>query len=167
MHWKRADAKTALCALANLKPLEPCSENGGEPINIDVGEALTINSNDALPRIFASASGELASSLANRVFWQPSQTNLPSENGTEGNAEDSEDFGRTYAPVDPAVVLAMAEPDVLASHAISESAIDALRRGDSDRFLEARNSDIQRTVEDFVDARAEWDHPARPPLASL
>ena len=167
MHWNRADTKTALCALANLKPLEPSSENGEESINIDIGEALTINRNEALPRVFPSATGELASSLANRVFWQPGQTSFPSGNGTDGNPEEGGDFGRADAPADPAAVLAMAGPEVLTSHAISASAIAALRSGNSDRFLKARNADLQRTLEDFVDARAEWDHPSRRPLASL
>lgn len=168
MRWNRADTKTTLCALANLKPLAPHAENGGEPIHIDVAGVLTANRDEALRRVFASAGSRLAGSVANRVFWPTDQRSLRSGDGlvVEGPVA-TEDTDGADTPPDPVLALALTGPEVLASHAISESAAAALRRGDADGFLDARQTDLQRTVDDFVDARAEWDHPARLPLASL
>ncbi len=168
MRWNQADTKTTLCALANLKPMDPYPGNGEEPSDIDVGAALSANRDEALPRVFASASGPLAGSVANRVFWRTDHPSLPSADGPDlGSSNGSEHMVDADTASDPAVVLALTGPEVLASHAIAEPAAAALRRGDADGFLDARQADIQRTVDDFVDARAEWDHPARRPLASL
>lgn len=168
MRWNQADTRTTLCALANLKPMDPCPGNGGEPAHIDVRAALSANRDSALPRVFTSVSGPLAGSVANRVFWQADQQSLRSGDGSDlGGPNGIEHMGDAETSPDAAVVLALTGPEVLASHAISESAAAALRRGDADGFLDARHSDIQRTVDDFIDARAEWDHPARLPLASL
>lgn len=168
MRWNQADTKTTLCALASLKPLDPCPGNGEEPTDIDIGAALSANRDGALRRVFASARGPLAGSPANRVFWQARQSSLPSGDGPDyENRNEIEPMDDTELPTDPAVVLAMTGSEVLASHAISESAVSALRHGDADGFLDARHAEVQRTVDDFVDARAEWDHPVRPPMASL
>ena len=144
MHWSRADAKTTLCAMAHLRPLDPASSNGAGPMEIDIAEGLTIDRKAALPRVFDnSATGGAASSLANRVYWSPT------------------------ANEDPALELASAESAVLESHAISQAAADALRSGDSESFFRRRKRDIRKKVDDFVDARAEWERPTRPALASL
>lgn len=167
MHWNRADTKTSLCALANRNPLYP-AENGEEPIHLDVGLALSTNREKALPRVFASASGNLASSLANRVFWQPGRAMTRSQDTIDPeNPEEIEQSQNADTPANPEIALSLAGPEVLASHVISESSVAALRRGDANGFFEDRYADIQRTVEDFVDARAEWDHPDRLPLASM
>lgn len=168
MRWNQADTKTTLCALASLKPIDPYSGNGEEPTDIDIGAALSANRDSALPRVFASARGPLAGSPANRVFWQADLPSLPSRDTSDlRSPNEIEHMDDTELSTDPAVVLALTGSEVLASHAISESAAAALRHGDADGFLAARHTDIQRTVEDFVDSRAEWDHPARPSLASL
>ncbi len=144
MHWNRADAKTTLCAMAALRPLNPSISNGAGPQEIDITEALTIDRQAALPRVFDySAARGAPRSLANRVFWPPS-------------AND-----------DPTLVLASAERAVLESHAISQTAAAALQCDDSESFVRTRERDIRARVADFVDARAEWERPTRPPLASL
>lgn len=144
MHWNRADAKTTLCAIAHLRPLDPASSNGAGPAEIDIAEVLTIDRKAALPRVFDnSTTGEAASSVANRVYWSPAA------NG------------------DPALELASARSAVLESHAIFQAAADALRTGDCESFVRARMGDIRKRVEDFVDAGAEWERSTRPALASL
>ena len=144
MHWNRADAKTTLCAMAHLRPLDPTSSNGASPIEIDIAEALTTGRKAAVPRVFdKSATGEAASSVANRVYWSPA------------------------ANEDPALELVRAGQAVLESHAILRAAADALRSGDSESFCGARKMDIEKTVDDFVDARAEWERPMRPAVSSL
>ena len=144
MHWNRADAKTTLCAMAHFGPLDPASSNGAGPAEIDIAEALTIDRKAALPRVFGkSATGGAASSVANRVYWSPT------------------------ANEDPALALASAQSAVLESHAIFQAAAHALLSGDSESFLRARKRDIREKVDDFVYARAEWERPTRPALASL
>ncbi len=144
MHWNRADAKTTLCALAHLQPLAPDMSNGASPQEIDIAEALTIDRKAALPRVFDhSAPRGASSSVANRVFWSP------------------------VANEDPALGLASSERQVLQSHAVFGASADALRRGDSEAFVAARKKDIQRTVANFVAARAEWERQTRPALESL
>ena len=144
MHWNRADAKTTLCAIAHLRPLDPASSNGAGPSEIDIAEALTLDRKAALPRVFDKpAAGGATSSVANRVFWSPASNE------------------------DPALELAAAQSAVLESHAIFQAAADALRSGDSESFFRTRKRDIRKKVDGFVDARAEWERPARPALASL
>ena len=167
MHWSRADTKITLCAMANLGPLIPTSSNGEDPVEIDVASALT-NRKHALPRIFGQETGELANSPANRVFWEShpdhaslaGQLDLEIPDEAEGSVSGDE-------AVDPAIVLAASGPRILASHAISASAAEALRIGDADVFIKQRLRDVQRTVDNFVDARAEWERPTRPSLRSL
>lgn len=167
MHWSRADTKTTLCAMANLRPLVPTSSNGEDPIEINVASALT-NRRSALRRIFERETGESANSPANRVFWK----SYPDGAG-RGEQLDLDILDKAEDPVsadeavDPAIVLAASGQRILASHAISESAAEALRRGDAGVFLAQRHGDIQRVVDDFVDARAEWERSTRPALSSL
>lgn len=167
LRWNRADSKTTLCALARLGPLMPTGALD-EVAAIDVTRALTVSRHDALPRIFLSLTGELAGSAANRVFWQPHADNFGSED-QEDSAYRDESGGLENAdrPDDLTIVLASAGSRVLASHAISTTAVQALRRGSTEDFLATRLSDIQNVVEGFVDARAEWEHTTRPALASL
>ena len=146
MRWNRADSKTTLCALVSLGPRVPNGTNG-EVARIDVAQVLTSDRRSALPRLFATLGGEQGGSPANRVFWPP----------------DSDDMG----PDDPAIVLASAEASILNSHAISATAAEALRDGKAEAFLEERQEHIRRVVEDFVDARAEWERPTRHDIASL
>lgn len=144
MHWNRADAKTTLCAMAHLRPLDPASSNDAGSSEIDIAEALTIDRKAALPRVFDnSATSGAASSAANRVFWSPASNE------------------------DPALELASAQSAVLESHAIFQTAADALRSGDSESFLRTRKRDIRKKVDDFVDAKSDWERPTRPALASL
>ena len=139
-----------------------------EVAEIDVTRALTVNRDDALPRIFLSLTGELAGSAANRVFWQPHVDNFGSEDQEDSaDRDESTRLGNADGPDDLTIVLASAGSRVLASHAISATAVQTLRRGSTEAFLKTRLSDIQNVVEDFVDARAEWDHATRPALASL
>ena len=167
LRWNSADSKTTLCALAHLGPLMPTGALD-EVAEIDVTRALTVNRDDALPRIFLSLTGELAGSAANRVFWQPHVDNFGSEDQEDSaDRDESTRLGNADGPDDLTIVLASAGSRVLASHAISATAVQTLRRGSTEAFLKTRLSDIQNVVEDFVDARAEWDHATRPALASL
>ena len=143
LQLNRADSRIALCAMARLGPLRPAATLGDVAVEIDVAQVLTTERRDALPRLFPVEHGDLARSAANRVFW------------SDASAED------------PAISLASAEPGVLASHAISETAAEVLRNGHAEAFLGERHAKIQQVVDDFVDARAEWDYPTRPALASL
>lgn len=145
-HWKRADANTTLCALANLGPLVPTLTGDAEE-KVDVAQAIRSDRRDALPRLFPTLQGEQQASVANRVFW-PSY-------------DDDMDAG------DAALVLASSESRILDSHAISDSAAAALRDGDAEVFIKARLGDLRRVVDDFVDARADWERPTRPAVAAL
>ena len=139
-----------------------------EVAEIDVARVLTVSRDDALPRIFPSLTGELAGSAANRVFWQPHADNFGSEDQEDSaDRDESVGLGNADGLDDLTIVLASAGSRVLASHAISATAVKALRRGSAKAFLATRLSDIQNVVEGFVDARAEWDHATRPALASL
>ena len=146
MRWNRADSKTTLCALANVRPRVPNGADG-EGAQIDVAQVLTSDRSSALPRIFPTLGGEQGGSPANRVFWHPRSDHAGSD--------------------DPAIVLATADAGILASHAISPLAAEALRDGNVEAFLEDRHECIRRVVEDFVDARAEWERPTRKDVASL
>ena len=167
LRWNRADSKVTLCALARLGPLMPTGALD-EVAAIDVTRALTVSRDDALPRIFPSLTGELAGSAANRVFWQPHADDFGSEDQEDSaDRDESGGLGNADRPDDLTIVLASAGSRVLASHAISATAVQALRRGSTEDFLATRLSDIQNVVEGFVDARAEWEHATRPALASL
>lgn len=58
---------------------------------------------------------------------------------------------------------------VLRSHLVSREAWEALKREDFQAFLRQRELDLQKYVESFLDAKAEWDASDRdrPSLASL
>ena len=167
LRWNRADSKTTLCALAGLGPMMPTGTLD-EVAEIDVARVLTLSRDDALPRIFPSLTGELAGSAANRVFWQPHADNFGSDD-QDDSADSAERVGLGNADGldDLTIVLASAGSRVLASHAISATAVKALRRGSANAFLKTRLSDIRHVVEDFVDARADWERATRPALASL
>ena len=142
----RADTKTVLCAMANLHPMIPI-DPFGEAQKIDVAQVLSADPISTLPRVFPLLGGDHGASSANRVFWPSGKDGADSDN--------------------LAIVLASSTSRILASHAISEPAAKSLRRGDAGAFLVERRSDIRRVVDDFVDARAEWERSARPALASL
>ena len=87
---------------------------------------------------------------------------LRSPTGFSGrHTDDDMDAG------DAALVLASSEPRILDSHAISDSAAAALRDGDAEVFIKTRLGDLRSVVEDFVDARADWERPTRPAVAAL
>lgn len=146
LRWNRADSKTTMCALVSLGPMVP-NGTDGEGAQIDVAHLLSSGRSDALRRVFPTLGGTEGSSSANRVFW-------PRDN-------DSMVFD------DPAMVLVSSKASVLISHAISPLAAEALRRGNSEDFLKERHEYIRRVVDNFVDARAEWERPTRHTLASL
>ena len=60
-----------------------------------------------------------------------------------------------------------ASPHVLASHAISEEAILALRKDDRVGFLEIRRDQIEAATASLIDRHAEWEHSDRLSIAAL
>lgn len=90
-----------------------------------------------------SAIGQLItgprSSVANRAFWLSEWKNL--------SGDESIRF--------------------LSSHAIPESAIAALRKGDTELFLNMRESVLMAITTDFLNSKMDVGLPVRPPLDSL
>jgi len=60
-----------------------------------------------------------------------------------------------------------ASPQALASHAISEEAILALRKDDRVGFLEIRRDQIEAATARLIDRHAEWEHSDRLSIAAL
>jgi hypothetical protein len=69
---------------------------------------------------------------------------------------------RSSPPIDT-----MTDESILASHAVSPSALEALRAGDSERFMTLREEEIQALVKSFLDSRLEPMAPIRRPLSDL
>ncbi len=65
------------------------------------------------------------------------------------------------------LLLDVADAGILASHGISEDAIQALRDGDAEGFLALRAEFLRPHFQDFFERHARWDEPDRPSLASL
>lgn len=64
-------------------------------------------------------------------------------------------------------LLLTASPEVLHSHAIPESAIDALRRGDDEGFVRDRAAELKRRFDERRQQLAEPGADDRPPLSAL
>jgi hypothetical protein len=65
------------------------------------------------------------------------------------------------------LLLSVTDRDVLASHGITEAAIQALRNGVAEQFLNLRAEYLRPHFQDFFERHARWDEPDRPSLASL
>lgn len=65
------------------------------------------------------------------------------------------------------LLLSVTDRDVLASHGITEAAIQALRNGVAEQFLNLREEYLRPHFQDFFERHARWDEPDRPSLASL
>lgn len=59
------------------------------------------------------------------------------------------------------------DQSILESHAIDSSAIEALRTGDTDVFMNVREEAIRTLVNSFLDSRIEPNSPTRKPLSDL
>jgi uncharacterized protein YutE (UPF0331/DUF86 family) len=61
------------------------------------------------------------------------------------------------------------DPEILRTHLISRKSHNALTGGDFEGFLRSRAKDLQKYIEDFLQAKAEWNASDRdrPTLASL
>jgi hypothetical protein len=65
------------------------------------------------------------------------------------------------------LLLGVTDRAILASHGITEEAMQALRGGDTARFLSLRADYLRPLFQDFFERHARWDEPDRPSLASL
>jgi len=136
-------AASKLLALA-LIDLGPRDLESGAPI--DLGALLnTSDRNMALPRVIASIAGShggLVRSAANRLAH-------PQRAGIRRH------------------LLEVTDPEILASHGISEEARQALRNGDAARFLSLRVAYLRPLFHRFFARHARWEEPDRPSLSSL
>jgi hypothetical protein len=98
--------------------------------------------------LFKSESGDLWRTAANRVFV-----------GTESGALASSD--------ELVSALLAARSAALASHGVTDAALNALVGGDETAFLQTRKRDLETLVNEFVGARAEWERSTRPPIHRL
>ncbi len=141
--WNIADARATIAALAILQPIDLVS---GEEISTT--ESVDRLGKDSLAVLFKSESGDLWRTAANRVFV-----------GTEAGALASSD--------ELVSALLAAPPATLASHAITDPALNALLGGNETAFLQRRKQDLETLVNEFVGARAEWERSTRPPIQRL
>ncbi|WP_045878008.1 DUF262 domain-containing protein [Pseudofrankia sp. DC12] len=74
---------------------------------------------------------------------------------------------RAFWPSGSARMALTSDPRVLASHAIDEAAITALRAGQVERFVVRREELIKNILSGFLDSRIEPGGLVRPPLADL
>ena len=167
LQWNHADSNTTLCAMAYLGPRVPTSLLSDAGEIIDVARLITATKSASLQRIFPRERGHLAGSAANRLFWQSPGEILFGDHQQPPVSEEDESPRTTVTPENIGQALTLSDRTVLESHAINEEAAHWLRRGEVEPFLKERHSAIQKAVEDFVDARAEWDHPVRPAIAFL
>lgn len=154
-----ARSRLSVIALADLRPRDL---RNAEPI--DVG-ALLDSVHDPAPQIIshrpATMSDEDAavySSVGNRILHP------------EGKGESVLSIliaackqNQTELPK----IASAPSPHVLASHAISDAAMAALRDGDRVGFLRIRRDAIDAATTRLVDRHAEWDHSDRLSLAAL
>ena len=169
-----AEARITACAMAALKPLDLSIR---EPV--DIAAALESAGSGALPRM-VSGSGIWASepahnsadpegvdhgvggtvfnnTAANRLFVSATQAN----DGIDGETL-IDALLRYREQADMPTIL-----DIFRSHALSGEAVEALRYGDSGRFLKLRHEYLTEVVRNFVDALAEWGHPTHPGVRRL
>ena len=169
-----AEARITACAMAALGPRDL---SNGDPI--DVNAALEIAGSGALPRLatgigaeVSNAANQMADSdapdhpaddtafsntAANRIFVSATQANI----GVDGEKliDALLQFREQADEQDMS--------EVFRSHALSGEAVEALRDSDPDKFLKLRHERPTETVRNFVDAQAEWSHPAHPGVRRL
>jgi hypothetical protein len=142
LNYRHAQTKLLLVALAARGPRHLLS---GAPIG--VAELIASASGPGM-RIFTGAPAPEADGLANRLLHPPIQGGDPTR---------------------VRVLAACADQDVLSSHLVSEEAHHLLRQNDAAGFLRCRELDLGKYIQQFLDARAEWDpgDRDRPSLAAL
>ncbi len=123
--------------IALLTSLRPLDLRDGSPI--DVGDLLETAGSEALLEILAPASPRLAGRLLHPVL-------------------DESDFG---------VLAVNATPEMLASHAIPEIAIDALMADDPEGFARLRGEHLEKRLREERVRLAEPEADDRPPLSTL
>ncbi|MEZ4408152.1 MAG: DUF262 domain-containing protein [Polyangiales bacterium] len=72
-----------------------------------------------------------------------------------------------HPPSDLCAAIVGADEASLRSHAISDEAVAALRRGDVDAFVAERGATLRRWFDAFYARQAEWGADDSPPLAAL
>ena len=182
LHWGRADVRTTLCALADLRPRGPATSGAAVENELDIGRLLRTQGRSGIQPVFrADVDGGIAC-LGNQAFWPLSDN----EEHLDESGDEAEPRGLFAGPdtsvsdeddassgvngeqaIEPALYLANADEEFLASHCVSAEAAAALRQGDASAFVRARSSDVQQATADFVDARAEWDRDPRPAITVL
>lgn len=133
-----AKSKLAACAMASLEPRDLRS---GEAL--DVPALFDLDPKRPLPEIVTGASSDLARSVANRLLHPPMR-------------------GK-----DVARALLDAEPILLASHAISVDAREALARGDGSAFLSLRASHMNGVLGGFFQKQCEYGTDDSPALDAI
>ncbi|AUB84853.1 hypothetical protein THSYN_19805 [Candidatus Thiodictyon syntrophicum] len=137
-NFRHATSKLQALALLDLKPRDLES---GAPIGLDLlaGPQEQVLS---MPAITERDSGALAKSVANRLL-------------------------HPKGPGLRRLLVEVVDPVILASHGISEDAIEALRRDDIDGFFAARARVLRNHFDRFFARHARWNEPDRPSLAAL
>jgi hypothetical protein len=140
--WTSANTRTSVCALAQLRPVDLADQE-----LVDVTRVIDLLGRDALsPIVDPRRSGELRKTIANRIFFTPSDRLSESE---------LTDLVRTAG-----------EPS-LRTHCLTPEALALLLSGDENGFLAARADAIQELVAGFLAARAERHVTVRPPLSQF
>lgn len=148
--WPRADSvfnfrfatsKLQTLALLDLKPRD--LETGAA---LDLAKAFD-DTDDTLP--------------------VPSILNRPSESSSSLFRSSANRLAHPSRPGLRRLLLAVDDSAILASHGISEAAIQALRVDDHQGFLEQRVITLNRHFQSFFDRRARWRETDRPAIADL
>lgn len=143
---RAADSRIALLGMASLGPLILGPQGSGEgPVDI----AALIEQQDvaAFRRILPHTRHRLGQGPANRMLLPGSGSVRPELlDQIHSNQNDSE---------------------VLRSHGISPDAAEALVRGDTEGFLQARKAFLELAVRRLGDRLAEWDRSDRPSISYL
>lgn len=108
-----------------------------------------------------------ATDLADKDAYQALiHTILPAGAGAQGGLANRMFHPGIHSGLARAIV-DCEEPELLASHAISDAARRALKFDHRDDFIALRGGDILAHVEAFTDQRAQWDEPDSPPIEAL
>lgn len=152
-----ARSRLSVIALVELRPQDLTT---GDPLDV---QAL-LSSKDIAPQIVAHRPASASPAQAS-VFSSVGNRLLHPELG-EASALATLLAAAKAQPTLPGIT-GMISRHVLASHAISEPAMQALSDDDRPRFLEIRRDEIDAATARLVDRHAEWRHSDRPSIESM
>lgn len=138
--WTSADTRIAVCALANLDPID-----ASDGASIDVRAAIELSGRDALVPLL-SASASLRSSIGGRLFGPT--------NGSLGDDEYLE-------------LVLNSDETVLRSLALTSGLVSHWRSENYDAFFEDRTRLLTQIVQDFLAGRTERDLKVRPSISDV